>query len=52
MYNRWFSEPQPDGFKIHIEVYVKNRDDAIMLINKHAKEITEEFKKPEYQIHV
>jgi len=44
MYNRWYSEPTPEGHKIHIEVYVKRMEDAVMLINKHAKEITEESK--------
>jgi len=44
MYNRWFSEPNSDGWKIHIEVYVKRMEDAVKLINEHAKEITEESK--------
>ena len=43
MYNRWFSESMADGFKIHIEVYVKERKDAVMLVNKHAEQITKEF---------
>jgi hypothetical protein len=44
MYNKWSYEKMSDGFKIHIEVYVEKKEDAVMLVNRHAQRITEEIK--------
>lgn len=48
MYSRWIIERVLDsdarikGWKVHIEVFLPNKDDAIAVMNKYAKQITEE----------